>query len=104
MISVMQFLQKMVAPVPTNLDDEELLNRFVAHCDEDAFSALIYKHSSMVYRTCLRILHHSQEAEEAFQATFLVLFHRAASLRDPARPWKLALWCSLSCSAESPYS
>jgi RNA polymerase sigma factor (sigma-70 family) len=63
------------------LPDGELLRRFVAGCDEDAFAALVRRHGPMVLRVCRRILHDSHDAEDVFQATFLVLSRKAASLR-----------------------
>ncbi len=63
------------------LPDGELLQRFVAGCDEDAFAALVRRHGPMVLRVCRRILHNSHDAEDVFQATFLVLSRKAPSLR-----------------------
>jgi RNA polymerase sigma factor (sigma-70 family) len=63
------------------LPDGELLRCFVAGCDEDAFAALVRRHGPMVLRVCRRILHDSHDAEDVFQATFLVLNRKAGSLR-----------------------
>ncbi len=63
------------------LTDRELIQRFVAGCDEDAFAALVRRHGLMVLRVCHRILHNDHDAEDVFQATFLVLSRKAASLR-----------------------
>src|SRR5262249_21318971 len=69
--------------------DEGLLGRFVATEDEAAFAALVRRHGPMVLRVCQRVLHHSQDAEDAFQATFIVLARKAASITQPAM---LANW------------
>src|SRR5579883_563060 len=59
--------------------DRELLRRFATHRDEAAFAALVLRHGPMVLSVCRRILHRPEDAEDAFQATFLVLFRRAGN-------------------------
>src|SRR5271166_6016285 len=74
------------------LSDEELLGRFVARRDdggEAAFAALVERYGPMVLGVCRRVLGNRHEAEDAFQATFLVLAQKAASI---ARPEQLANW------------
>jgi RNA polymerase sigma factor (sigma-70 family) len=61
--------------------DRELLDDFAARRDEAAFSALVARHGPMVLRVCRRVLGHEQDAEDAFQATFLVLSQRVGSIR-----------------------
>jgi RNA polymerase sigma factor (sigma-70 family) len=63
------------------LSDRELVERFAAGRDEDAFASLVRRHGPMVLRVCQRVLHDSHAAEDAFQATFLVFSRKAASLR-----------------------
>ena len=62
--------------------DDELLNRFVAKHDEDAFTALVHRHGRMILGVCRRLLGDHHLAEDAFQATFIVLARRAASIRS----------------------
>ena len=69
--------------------DAELLARFVATGDEGAFAALLGRHGALVLSVCRRLTHHEQDAEDAFQATFLVLAQKAGSvaLRDSLAGW-----------------
>jgi HlyD family secretion protein len=75
-----------------DLTDGQLLERFATDVDEVAelaFSALVERHEAMVWRVCLAIVRDEHEAEDAFQATFLVLVRKARSLwvRDSLGPW-----------------
>jgi RNA polymerase sigma factor (sigma-70 family) len=63
------------------LGDRELLRRFLSRRDQMAFVALVQRHGGMVLKVCRRVLHQEQDAEDAFQATFLVLTRKGASLR-----------------------
>ncbi len=65
------------------LSDRQLLERFAASRDEDAFSALVARHGPMVLGICRQHLGDHQHAEDAFQAVFLVLARRARSIREP---------------------
>jgi RNA polymerase sigma factor (sigma-70 family) len=64
--------------------DSKLLDLYVREMNETAFEVLVRRHGRMVLGVCQRILGNSHDAEDAFQATFLVLVRKAASIR-PAR-------------------
>src|SRR5271166_3172709 len=81
-----------------DLTDGQLLERFATDLDEVAelaFSALVERHQAMVWRVCLAILRDEHAAEDAFQATFLVLVRKARSLwvRDSLGPWLHQVAC-----------
>jgi RNA polymerase sigma factor (sigma-70 family) len=69
--------------------DGALLECFVAEGDESAFEAIVARHGSMVLGVCRRLLGDTHDADDAFQATFLVLVRKARQLRDAERlgPW-----------------
>lgn len=70
-------------------DDVALLNRFIAEQSDRAFAELMQRHGPMVLGVCRRILRNSQDAEDAYQATFLLLVQKSRAIR---RPEQLANW------------
>jgi RNA polymerase sigma factor (sigma-70 family) len=76
-------------PTPDPSGDRRLLRRFVASGDGAAFADLVQRHGPLVLSLCRRLLQDAHDAEDAFQATFLVLAQQAAAIR---RPDSLASW------------
>jgi RNA polymerase sigma factor (sigma-70 family) len=67
---------------PAGQTDDELLERYLAEGDHAAFETLVNKHGPMVLAVCKRVLGRSNEVDDAFQATFLVLVSKAPRIRD----------------------
>src|SRR5690349_2152081 len=71
------------------LTDGQLLERFLHGQDETAFETILQRHGPMVLGVCRRVLGNTHDAEDAFQATFLVLVCKASAIakRDSAASW-----------------
>jgi len=75
--------QSLLNKLAAESSDKQLLERFVAHRDNVAFECLVQRHGAMVFGVCQRVLNQRQDAEDAFQATFLVLVQKASTIRKP---------------------
>src|ERR1043166_120913 len=76
--SAIQQLRKAV--LEQEAPDGQLLESFLSRRDGLALEALVRRHGSMIWNVCRRVLRHQQDAEDAFQATFLVFVRKAASI------------------------
>jgi RNA polymerase sigma factor (sigma-70 family) len=88
--TLMQHIQGLAAgPGGQHRTDRQLLDDFASGRDDSAFAGLVGRHGPMVLRVCRRVLRHEQDAEDAFQATFLVLARNPGAIRKGA---SLASW------------
>jgi RNA polymerase sigma factor (sigma-70 family) len=77
-----QLRRRMAVPERRDDSDEQLLSAFTNRRDDNAFAVLVHRHGPMVLQVCRRLLGHEQDAEDVFQAAFLVLARKASSLRN----------------------
>jgi RNA polymerase sigma factor (sigma-70 family) len=86
--AIQHFCRTVIQHDKAGLTDAQLLASFVEHRDEDAFAALVRRHGPMVWGVCRRLLDH-HDAQDGFQATFIVLVHKAASVvpREAVANW-----------------
>jgi RNA polymerase sigma factor (sigma-70 family) len=87
--TIEQLRRAVLAPDGAGLSDGRLLTCFVEHRDDSAFEALVRRLGPMVLGVCRRVMENDQDAEDAFQATFLVLVRKAAMVvpREAVANW-----------------
>src|SRR5438876_1166017 len=79
--SLLRVVYRLAAGREAVLSDADLLQRYLNQRDEAAFAALVQRHGPMVLDVCRSVLRHHHDAEDAFQATFLVLAEKSGSIR-----------------------
>src|SRR5262245_37586472 len=80
--TVLRHIRKLATgPTTPERTDHQLLHDLLTDRDQTAFTAIVRRHGSLVWTVCRHVLGHLQDAEDAFQATFLVLARHAASIR-----------------------
>ena len=86
---LLRFLHRLAGGDTPLVPDAELLRRFVQQADRSAFELLLWRHGPMVLRTCRAVLRDVHDAEDAFQAAFLVLARKAGSIgrREALGAW-----------------
>ena len=86
---LLRLTRRMAAETLGELTDRQLLERLLAAQDEAVFEALVLRHGPMVYRVCWRVLQQAEDAEDAFQATFLLLARKLPTVRkrDSLASW-----------------
>ncbi len=88
--TILRHLRRLLqAPRVEALTDGQLLEQFVVHQEEQAFEALLQRHGPMVLGLCRRVLQNTSDADDAMQATFLVLVSKASSIakRESVGSW-----------------
>src|SRR5262249_4588557 len=92
---VVQRMRTLATPAPA---DPLLLQAFLSRRDEEAFVELVRRHGPMAYAVCRRLVGDDRAADDAFQATFLILARRAAAVSGQASvaPWLYGVACRVA--------
>src|SRR5262245_57966298 len=87
--AILRHVRRIAPDQAVSPSDAELLVRYARGRDDEAFEELLARHGPLVWGVCRRLVSDRHTAEDAFQATFLVLARRAKTIR---RPESLACW------------
>src|SRR6266496_3924357 len=100
---VVRQLRRLALAEADALTDGQLLEGFVAQHDEAAFAALVRRHGPMVWGVCRRIVGHAVDAEDAFQAAFLILVRKASRVkpREAVGNWLYGVACHTALKART---
>ncbi len=103
---ILQHIRSLAARHDSPLSDAELLRQFISHNDEAAFESLLRRHGPMVLRVARRTVGNETDAEDVFQATFLLLARRAGAIRkrESVASWLHGVAHRLALSARSKYA
>jgi RNA polymerase sigma factor (sigma-70 family) len=102
--SLLRHIRSLIGSVPAaDMTDGQLLERFLAGGDETAVELLVRRYGPLVLSVCRRVLHDTHAAEDAFQATFLVLCRKAPALdrRGPLGSWLYTVAYRLALTARA---
>lgn len=98
---ILRYLRRIMHPPHGDATDSQLLEFFSRQGDEAAFASLLHRHGPMVLGVCRRVLGNEPDAEDAFQATFLILVRKAASIRtgEKLKNWLYGVACRTALEA-----
>src|SRR5262245_17581106 len=85
--AVLDFIRHLADADTTRFSDQELLDRYTMARDEAAFKAIVRRHGPVVMRVCQGLLRQDADAEDVFQATFMLLARKAGSVKSHLGAW-----------------
>src|SRR6516162_11714485 len=80
---ILRHIRRLAGEREPTLSDGELLGHYATSRDQSAFAELVRRHGAMVFAVCRSVLRRHDDAEDAFQAAFLILARRAGAIRKP---------------------